>query len=181
MVTAGCLVGGIGSWYMTQFYAQIDFWNIAMPGILRGLAAGLIFLPLTTLSLSAVSMEDMGTASALFNMVRTIGGSVGIAILVAMLTSGAQIHQNYLAGHLDPFRLSMLQQAYPAASGAMGNFTALHSAAGLGMIYMELQRQAAVMAFVDDFRLIAYIFFILAPVALFMHKPAAQSPAPAGH
>jgi hypothetical protein len=49
------------------------------------------------------------------------------------------------------------------------------------MMYVELQRQAAVMAFVDDFRLIAYIFFILTPVALFMRKPAAQSSVPASH
>ncbi len=48
---------------------------------------------MTTLSLGAVSKEEMGTASGLFNMVRTIGGSIGIAILVAMLTSHAQIHQ----------------------------------------------------------------------------------------
>jgi MFS transporter, DHA2 family, multidrug resistance protein len=181
MVAAGCLAGGVGSWYMTHFYAQIDFWNIAMPGILRGIASGFIFLPLTTLSLGAVSMEDMGTASGLFNMVRTIGGSVGIAILVAMLTSGAQIHQNYLAGRVDPFRLSMLQQAYPAASGASANFTPHGSVATLGMMYIELQRQAAVMAFIDDFRIIAYIFFVLTPVALFMRKPAARSSALAGH
>ena len=178
MVTAGCLAGGVGSWYMTQFYAQIDFWNIAMPGLLRGIASGFIFLPLTTLSLGAVSMEDMGTASGLFNMVRTIGGSVGIAILVAMLTSGAQIHQNYLAGHLDLFRLNMLRYADPAVSANL----ALHGGSPtLQMMYVELQRQAAVMAFVDDFRLIAYIFFILTPVALFMRKPAAQSSVPASH
>jgi len=163
---------------MTQFYAQIDFWNIAMPGLLRGIASGFIFLPLTTLSLGAVSMEDMGTASGLFNMVRTIGGSVGIAILVAMLTSGAQIHQNYLAGHLDLFRLNMLRYADPAVSANL----ALHGGSPtLQMMYVELQRQAAVMAFVDDFRLIAYIFFILTPVALFMRKPAAQSSVPASH
>jgi MFS transporter, DHA2 family, multidrug resistance protein len=178
MVAIGCLAGGVGSWYMTLFYAQIDFWNIAMPGLLRGVSAGFIFLPLTTLSLGAVSREDMGTASGLFNMVRTIGGSVGIAILVAMLASGAQIHQNYLAGHLDLFRLSILQHAYPAAAA---NFTLYGSSPTLQMMYMELQRQAAVMAFVDDFRIIAYIFFILTPLALFMHKPAAGSSAPAVH
>jgi DHA2 family multidrug resistance protein len=178
MVAAGCLVGGIGSWYMTQFYAQIDFWNIAMPGILRGIASGFIFLPLTTLSLGAVNMEDMDTASGLFNMVRTIGGSVGIAILVAMLTSGAQIHQNYLAGHLDLFRLTMLQHAYP---GASANSMLQGGSPALQMIYMELERQASVMAFVDDFRLIAYIFFILTPLALFMHKPAAGASTPAAH
>ena len=178
MVAIGCLAGGIGSWDMTHFYAQIDFWSIAMPGLLRGAAAGFIFLPLTTLSLGAVNMEDMGTASGLFNMVRTIGGSVGIAILVATLTSAAQVHQSYLAGHLDLFRLNLLQHAYPASSA---QFTLHGGSPALQMMYMELQRQASVMAFVDDFRIIAYIFFILTPVALFMHKPAARSSAPASH
>jgi hypothetical protein len=61
------------------------------------------------------------------------------------------------------------------------NFTPQGSVATLGMMYIELQRQAAAMAFVDDFRIIAYIFFILTPVALFMRKPAARSSALAGH
>jgi MFS transporter, DHA2 family, multidrug resistance protein len=176
LVAVGCLAGGIGSWYMTQFYAQIDFWNIAMPGLLRGIAAGLIFLPLSTLSLGAVSMEDMGTASGLFNMVRTIGGSIGIAILVALLTSGAQVHQNYLAGHIDLFRLNMLQHAYPG-----GASLTLSGSPTLQMIYLELQRQAAVMAFVDDFRIIAYIFFMLMPLSLFMRKPPQQLAVSASH
>lgn len=181
MVTLGCLAAGIGSWYMADFYAEIDFWNIAGPGILRGLGSGFIFIPLTTLSLGAVSVENMATASGLFNMVRTIGGSIGIAILVAMLTSGAQIHQNYLAAHVDPFQLDMLLHASPAASGIIGNITRHGVAPMLGMVYVQIQRQAAVMAFIDDFRIIAYIFFVLTPVALFMRKPAARTPAAGGH
>jgi MFS transporter, DHA2 family, multidrug resistance protein len=181
MVTLGCLAAGVGSWYMANFYAEIDFWNIAAPGILRGIGSGFIFIPLTTLSLGAVSMENMGTASGLFNMVRTIGGSIGIAMLVAMLTSGAQIHQSYLAAHIDPFQLNMLLHSSPGASAAIGNITRHGPAPMLGMVYLEVQRQAAVMAFVDDFRIIAYIFFILTPIALFMRKPAGRSAAPAGH
>jgi DHA2 family multidrug resistance protein len=181
MVTFGCLLAGIGSWYMAHFYVEIDFWSIAGPGILRGFGSGFIFIPLTTLSLSAVSVENMGTASGLFNMVRTIGGSVGIAILVAMLTSGGQIHQSYLAAHVDPFQFSLLLHTSPSSSGIIANVTRHGTAPMLGMVYMELQRQAAVMAFVDDFRIIAYLFFILTPVALFMHKPGARSAAHAGH
>ncbi|HKV55220.1 MAG TPA: DHA2 family efflux MFS transporter permease subunit, partial [Candidatus Binataceae bacterium] len=181
LVTIGCVLAGIGSWDMAHFYAQIDFWNIAAPGILRGIGSGFIFIPLTTLSLGAVSMENMGTASGLFNMVRTIGGSVGIAILIAMLSSGAQIHQSYLTAHLDPFHLDMWRQANPAASGMIANLTRHGFAPMLGMVYMEIQKQAAVMAFVDDFRIIAYIFFVLAPVSLFMHKPAARTGATGVH
>jgi DHA2 family multidrug resistance protein len=181
LVTLGCLTAGIGSWYMANFYAQIDFWNIAGPGLLRGIGSGLIFIPLTTLSLGAVSMENMGTASGLFNMVRTIGGSVGIAILVAMLASGAQIHQSYLAGHVNPFNLNMMLHASPAASGLLTNLTRHGNGLMLGMVYQELEQQATVMAFIDDFRIIAYIFFILTPLALLMKKPAGRSAAPAGH
>ena len=152
-----------------------------MPGILRGIASGFIFIPLTTLTLGAVSMEDMGTASGLFNMVRTIGGSVGIAILIAMLTSRAQVHQSYLAAHLDPFHLDPWQQAYPVASDAIANFTRHGREPMLGMLYVELQRQATALAFIDDFRLIAYTFFLLTPVALLMRKPAASLPSPAAH
>jgi DHA2 family multidrug resistance protein len=174
MVTVGCLIAGLGSWDMADFYAQIDFWNIAAPGILRGIGSGLIFIPLTTLSLSAVSMEDMGTASGLFNMVRTVGGSVGIAILVAMLSSGAQVHQNYLAAHVDPFHFNALMQSLPAVSALGDDFSRHGSIPMLGMVYMELQRQATVMAFIDDFRIIAYIFFALTPLALLMDKPVAS-------
>ena len=97
MVAFGCILAGIGSWDMAHFYAQIDFESIAIPGILRGIGSGLIFIPMTTLSLGAVPKEDMGTASGLFNMVRTIGGSIGIAVLIAMLSSDSQIHQSYLS------------------------------------------------------------------------------------
>jgi hypothetical protein len=70
----------------------------------------------------------------------------------------------------------MLQHAYPGGASLM-----LSGSPTLQMIYLELQRQAAVMAFIDDFRIIAYIFFILMPLSLFMRKPAAISSAPAGH
>jgi DHA2 family multidrug resistance protein len=91
------------------------------------------------------------------------------------------VHQSYLAGHLDAFRLGMLQNSSVAASGMMANLIRHGSGPMLGMVYFELQRQAAVMAFVDDFRIIAYIFFVLTPLALFMHRPRAGSSAPAGH
>ncbi len=181
MVAVGCLLGAWGSWDMAHFYAQIDFWNIAGPGILRGIGSGLIFIPMTTMSLGAVPKEQMGTASGLFNMVRTIGGSIGIAILIAMLTSGSQIHQNYLVGHIDPFRFGEWQRANPAASGMFLNSSRHSQAPVLGMLYQEVLKQASVMAFVDDFRLIAYIFLFLTPLAFVMRKPSGPGGVPAAH
>jgi DHA2 family multidrug resistance protein len=181
MVAIGCLLGGYGSWDMARFYTGIDFWNIALPGIYRGIGSGLIFIPLSTISLGAVSKEEMGTASGLFNMVRTIGGSIGIAILIAMLSSHAQIHQSYLSARVDTFNFGLWSRSYPAAAGLMTQLNRQSQEPLLGMLYVEMQRQASVMAFVDDFRLIAYIFFALTPLAFVMRRPASlAAPAP-GH
>ncbi|MGH7933012.1 MAG: DHA2 family efflux MFS transporter permease subunit [Candidatus Binataceae bacterium] len=180
IVAIGCIVGGIGTWDMAHFNPQIDFWGIAVPGILRGVGSGFIFIPMTTLSLGAVSKEQMGAASGLFNMVRTIGGSVGIALLVAMLASGSQIHQSYLAAHIDLFRFGVWRHSYPAASGMFHGLTRHGQLPLLGMVYSEVARESLLMAFVDDFRLIAYIFFALTPVSFVMRRPERPS-AISGH
>jgi DHA2 family multidrug resistance protein len=181
MVALGCILGGIGTWDMTHFNPQIDFWGIAMPGILRGMGSGLIFVPLTTLSLAPVPKEQMGTASGLFNMVRTIGGSVGIALLIALLDRGAQVHQSYLSYHVDRFRFGVWHPSYQAATGAIAGFTRYGELPLLGMVYQQVQRQALLMSFVDDFRLIAYIFFALAPVVFIMAKQRQPNAASIAH
>ncbi len=180
LVSAGCVAAGIGTAYMANFYAQIDFWNIAFPGLLRGIGSGLIFIPLTTLSLSALPREQMGNASGLFNMVRTVGGSIGIAVLVAMLSINSQIHQTYLAGHVDAFHLSALAHQTAMANG--GASMLRHGTAPfLGMVYGEMQRQASVLSFLDDFRMLSFIFFIIAPAVFLIRRPRGQAAPAAAH
>src|SRR3984957_17792038 len=181
MVAIGCMIGGYGTWSMAHFNEQIDFWSIALPGLYRGIGSGFIFIPMTPLSLSAVSKEEMATASGLFNIVRTIGGSIGIAILVAMVSSHSQIHQTYLTQQIDPFRFGIWRHSFPAAADQMSGLTRHGDAPLLGMVYQEVQRQAAVMAFGDDFRLIAYIFFFLTPLVFVMRKQKTLSGASAAH
>jgi MFS transporter, DHA2 family, multidrug resistance protein len=114
-------------------------------------------------------------------MVRTIGGSIGIAILVAMLSSHAQIHQSYLSARVDTFSFGVWRHANPVATSAMNQLSLHGQAPVLGILYQEMQRQAQVMAFVDDFRLIAYIFFVLTPLSFMMRRPAVFGAASAGH
>jgi MFS transporter, DHA2 family, multidrug resistance protein len=155
---------------MAHFNPMIDFWGIAGPGFLRGVGTGLIFIPMTTLSLSAVSREQMGTASGLFNMVRTVGGSVGIAVLVAMLSSRAQIHQSYLNDDVNPLTLGIWERSQ-AVSGYLSLMgPGSHHTSLMVMLYQEILHQASILSFLDDFRLIAYIFFALTPVAFIMKR-----------
>ena len=183
LVSLGCLAAGIGTWDMTHFNPEIDFWGIAWPGFFRGMGSGLIFVPLTTLSLGAVPREQMGNASGLFNMVRTIGGSIGIALLITFLSRGAQIHQNYLVAHIHPYNPELWQRFALVNSGALPGLAGngLQGESFLALVYGEVQRQALLMSFVDDFRLIAWIFFILIPVVFLMRRPQIPGGSVAAH
>jgi MFS transporter, DHA2 family, multidrug resistance protein len=173
LVSLGCVSAGIGTWDMTYFNPDIDFWGIAGPGFLRGMGSGLIFVPMTTLTLAAVAKEQMGNASALYNMVRTVGGGIGIALLIAFLSRGTQTHQAYLAVHIHPYNQALMQRFQMLNSGAAPSLagSGLQADTFLHLIYGEVQRQALLMAFVDDFRLIAWIFFLLTPVVFLMRRP----------
>jgi DHA2 family multidrug resistance protein len=183
LVALGCVSSGIGAWDMTHFNPDIDFWGIAAPGFLRGVGSGLIFVPLTTLTLATVAKEHMGNASALYNMVRTIGGGIGIALLIAFLSRGAQTHQAYLAAHIHPYNQELTQRFMAVSSGSVLSLagSGLQGDAFLQLLYGEVQRQALLMAFVDDFRLIAYIFFLLIPVVFLMRRPQILGGSAAAH
>ncbi len=183
LVSLGCLAAGIGTWDMTHFNPSIDFWGIAGPGFLRGVGSGLIFVPMTTLTLAAVAKEQMGNASALYNMVRTVGGGIGIALLIAFLSRGAQTHQAYLTAHVHPYSQELTQRFATMHSGTVANLagSGLQGETFLHLIYNEVQRQALLMAFVDDFRLIAWIFFLLTPVVFLMRRPPILGGSAAAH
>jgi DHA2 family multidrug resistance protein len=172
LVFLGCWLAGYGAWDMTDFNPQTDYWGIAWPGFFRGMGSGLIFMPLSTLSLGSVPKVHMGTASGLFNMVRTIGGGIGIALLVTFLSRGAQVHQSYLSAHVHLYnpvvwrRIAAVGGVLPWVTGEGGG-----SRMALETLYGEVQRQALLMAFVDDFRLIAYLFFFLSPIVFLMRRP----------
>ena len=182
LVFFGCLAAGYGALDMTHFNPDIGYWEIAWPGFFRGLGSGLIFVPITTLSMSAVSREHMGTASGLFNMVRTIGGSVGIAILITLLSRGAQIHQQYLTAHVNAYNPEVWQRIALVNSGAVPGLadTGIQQASVLALIYKGVQHQALLLAFLDNFRIVAYLFFALSPLVFLMKRPDAVAPTP-GH
>ena len=141
--------------------------NIAFVPFLNGLANPLIFIALSTMSFGTLRREQMGGATGIYNLMRNLGGSVGIATATALLVRRGQIHQNYLAGNLsanDPATAHAVAglQSHLHAAGADA-VTAHHMA--MGAIYRNLQ-QASLMAYVDGFRLLGYLALICVPFIL---------------
>jgi len=132
-------------------------------------------------ALSAVPMRELGHASGLFNFIRTIGGSIGIAAVATFLQRGTQTHQARLASHVSLYdpeawdRYQMLVAMF-MARGA-GPATAEQQA--WGHLYQTVQRQALLLSFIDNFWWLVWIFAAVIPLVVFLggRPRAGESPA----
>src|SRR5437773_3568048 len=101
MLIGGCLLNAFASTMMTSVTVGMDYWSLAWPRFLQGFAMGFIFPPLQTLTLATIRLERLGNATAAYNMVRNVGGSVGIALATTLLVRRSQEHQTTLSAHVN--------------------------------------------------------------------------------
>jgi MFS transporter, DHA2 family, multidrug resistance protein len=174
LVSIGTAIIAYSLFLMGTLSLGADFWAVLWPRFVQGFGMGLVFVPLTTMSLTAVSAAELPTASGLFNVVRNVGGSVGIAVTTTWLSRQTQVHMTTLIAHVTPWsaataeRLARLQEVYLAA-GADAD-TARRQA--LRHLYEEVQRQASMNAFADDFLRLAALFAVTVPLVWVMRRPA---------
>jgi DHA2 family multidrug resistance protein len=145
---------------------------IILPNILNGFATGLIFVPLTTLTMGHLRKEEIGNAAGVYNLMRNLGGGIGIASVTALLQRGAQTHQNYLAANVtagSPTTMAFLQglQAKFSIGGASA-YNAHEQA--LGALYRSIRQQASLLAYADNFRLMGYLALICASLAMLFRR-----------
>ena len=167
-------VGFAGFGYSTLLLSHINLgismWSVALPNFLNGFAGGFIFVPLTTMTMSMLRKQEIGNAAGIYSLMRNIGGSIGIAAATALLVRGEQAHQTYLAANVTPTSpgaLAALQglQARFFLGGASA-YAARQDA--LGALYRSVQQQAALLAYMDDFRFLAYLSLACIPLLMFL-------------
>jgi DHA2 family multidrug resistance protein len=163
----GIMIAAYSVHLMSQFNLFADFSAVLWPRVFLGVGMGFIFIPLTTLTMAGMRKEEMGNATAIFNLLRNLGGSFGVAFITTVLARRAQFHQARLIEHLTPFDRN-LQQAMPQISELLrqkGFPSPLLDQGSLGVIQGELLRQAAMLSFNDAFYLLA---IMMAVVLLFV-------------
>jgi MFS transporter, DHA2 family, multidrug resistance protein len=142
----------------------------------------LLFIPINTAAYQAVPAEKNANASAIINMMRNIGGSVGIALMTTFLARREQYHQNMLVEHVTPYSaqtdrmLQRLQQVYLGAHASAAD--ALHYAQA--QIYAMVQTQAAVLSYIDAFWVMGALLLAMTPLVLLLRK-APHGGQPAAH
>jgi DHA2 family multidrug resistance protein len=159
LLALGCILNAYAVYVMSEVTLGMDYWSLAWPRFIQGAGVGFIFVPLNTVALATIAREKMGNATAALNVVRNLGGAIGVAVMTTLLARRSQEHQATLVGHVniyDPETAERLRvwARHFAAAGADA-FTAQKQA--VGMLYREVTRQSELLAFADDF----WILFVL--------------------
>lgn len=165
LILAGLLLTSFSLWEMTLYTTETTAFTIVRTGVIQGFGLGFLFVPLSTLTFSTLEPKFRNEGTALYSLMRNIGSSIGISVVVTYLAQRTQINHAAFADYITPFNLP-LQQA--AQSGAFN----LDTPTGLAMINAEVTRQAATLAYLQDFRLMMWITLAAIPLILLLRNPA---------
>ncbi len=173
VVFTGLLIGAWSMFLMKGFTLDASYWDFVWPRVFLGVALGMIFVPLTTVTLSTIPKEEMGNATGMFNLLRNIGGSVGIALCATLLARLSQSYQSVLAGHINPYSLKSQQQLSSLAHAATtkGIAAADSGKTALAVVYGMVQRQAGMLSYNYIFWTIGIVFITIVPLLLLLKKP----------
>jgi DHA2 family multidrug resistance protein len=177
LLAAGLFVGGGTLIWLSVLNLQAGYWDIFWPQLLQGVGMSLLFVPLTTVSMDSIPREKMGNATSLFNLMRNIGGSVGIAATGTMLARNNQSTTAMLGANVtayDPASQSMLMQMRAAFMAAGADITTATDRAYAAMFGM-VQRQATMVSFVGIFQLLGVLFIAIIPLVLLMKRPKGRA------
>ena len=139
----------------------------------EGAAMGLVFVPLTTITNGPIPKEQMGNATSIFNLMRNIGASIGIASVTTTLARHQQVHTNNLGQFITPFnqQVQNMIQGMKNAMIARGSDPVIATKQAYAQLYGMVQQQAAMMSYNDTFIMMAWIAAAMLPLIFLMQKP----------
>jgi DHA2 family multidrug resistance protein len=158
----GMTVTAYSLWQMVHWGTDVPAWLIVEAGVIQGLGLGLVFVPISTIAYSTLPMAARTEAAGIFSLMRNIGSSVGISIVMTLLSRGTQINHAELAGRLSRFdpAVAHLPQA------------------GLIALNGEVTRQATAIAFLNDYWMMMWMTIVAIPLLLLL-RPVRQGAVPA--
>jgi len=171
LIAFGFFLFAICSIWFGEINLAIGPWSFVWAIILSGFASGMVFVPLSTTTMGTLRNEQIGNASGLYNLLRNVGGSVGISIVNTIVARHEQIHRSDLAHNFaasNPAvnsRLSALEALIANNNGP----TAAHDSA-ITILNSTLSSQARLWSYVDDFRYMALVCFGCLPVVLLFKR-----------
>jgi DHA2 family multidrug resistance protein len=182
LILIGFLAAGCSIFLFGNINLDVGIGSIALPNFLQGMAMSMIFIPLSTISTGNLPREQIGSGTGIYNLMRNLGGGIGISVVTTLLARRAQTHQTILAAHLTPYdaafqaQLHSLQGAFSTHVGSV-----LAAQQSLAVSYNLTVRQATLLAYIDNFRWLALVSLVCLATAIFLKKVPPHSPGAIAH
>jgi MFS transporter, DHA2 family, multidrug resistance protein len=179
MLIAGFLFFAVGTYWLTYLTKDWDFWELFWPQVFRGIGLMLAIIPINNIALGTLPPETVKNASGLYNLMRNLGGAVGLAALTTILNDRTDLHLARLHEAITWSR----QPALETLNNLVQRFSSYGSdaqAMALKQLNQIVHRQGVVMAFADVFLLLTILFGLLALLAIVMKRPPAVPAAGGG-
>lgn len=173
LLFVGFLVCAYSLYDLSNINLNAGYWDVFWPQFIQGISMGFIFVPLTTATHDPIPREEMGNATSLFNVLRNIGGSVGIAGVTTLVARHTQVQINNMVKFVNPYNMAAQQMIAASKSMFMskGSDAATATQQAYGAIWGMLLQQASMVSFVQAFRLLGFIFVCVVPLILLMRRP----------
>jgi len=173
LISFGCVVSALALFVMAGWDLGLDFGHAVRARMLQTFGLAFLFIPINVAAFAYVAKEKTNMGTGIINLARNIGASVGIATVTALLARRAQFHQARLVDHVNNLNSAVrtMTNGTTLRLISRGSNATAAAAQSHGMIYNTVQRQAAMLAFLDNFKLLGIVFLAVIPVLLLMRKP----------
>jgi DHA2 family multidrug resistance protein len=169
LVGSGLAIAAISLWEMTHWTLMMDSWPFIISGFIQGLGLGFVFMPLQGMAFATLAPHQRTEGSSLMNLSRNIGASVGISIVTTMLARGIQTSHADLVPNISAERLDTVDPSLLSMFGSSSD-------AIMAMANMEINRQAAMIAYLNDFWAMAIVTALSVPLVIFLRRPKGPPP-----
>jgi len=182
LIAAGACIAALSMWHLTGLTGDISYGYAALARVYLAIGLPLLFLPVTTASYDGVPPHKTNQASALINVARNLGGSMGVALAQTVLAQRQQFHQSRLVEHIVPSDIGYQQtiDAMTKFFEAQGSNASDAASQAIAWVGQTLQQQVDLLAYIDVFRSLAIIGAIMIPLALVLKSIDLKAQA-AGH
>ncbi len=180
LIAFGCTVSALALFVMAGWDLQIDYSHAIRARMLQSFGLAFLFIPINVSAFAFVAKEKTNMGTGIINLARNVGASVGIATVTTLLERRTQFHQAQLMEHVNPLSNAYHNMIAGTQAKLVMAGTGVHEAAAqaAGMVYGTVQRQALMLAFIDNFHMLGIVFFIVIPVLMFLKRPPKGASAP---
>jgi len=180
MISFGCIVCSVSLFVMAGWNLQLDYRHAVYGRMLQSFGLAFLFIPINVSAFAYVPKELTNMGTGIINLARNIGASVGIATVTTWLERRTQAHTARLVEHANPFSLAYQKMlaGFTATFTTAGSTGPNAAAKATGMVYGVVQRQAAMLAFLDNYKMLGVVFLMVLPVLLLLKKPKGAVNAP---